>query len=188
MLAPTFCYQVIFPLNKKVNWKTAFKYLFQFLFSVLAVVYLTYQHIIPVGKDSFKHFEKEDYYNIFLSTLNVSIPASYLWLFFFFGLFHAFTNFWAEVTRFSDRRFYSDWWNAGSLAEYWRKWNSPIHNWLVRHLYYPMIRRGMNSGTARFITFLFSAAFHEYIVIGSFRIFNMLAFSFMIINVPIMYF
>ena len=92
------------------------------------------------------------------------------------------------MTRFSDRRFYSDWWNAGSLAEYWRKWNSPIHNWLVRHLYYPMIRRGMNSGTARFITFLFSAAFHEYIVIGSFRIFNMLAFSFMIINFPIMYF
>jgi hypothetical protein len=91
-----------------------------------------------VGKDSFKHFENEDYYNIFLSTLNISIPASYLWLFFFFGLFHAFTNFWAEVTRFSDRRFYSVWWNAGSLAEYWPKWNSPIHNWLVRHLYYPM--------------------------------------------------
>lgn len=42
MLAPTFCYQIIYPLNKKVNFKNAFKYLFQFLFSILAVVYLAY--------------------------------------------------------------------------------------------------------------------------------------------------
>lgn len=49
MLAPTFCYQVIYPLSKKTNWKNVFKHLFQFLFSVLAIVYLVYQHIIPVG-------------------------------------------------------------------------------------------------------------------------------------------
>jgi diacylglycerol O-acyltransferase-1 len=104
----------------------------------------------------------------------------------FFLIFHAFTNFWAELTRFADRRFYSDWWNAGNLGEYWRKWNYPIHNWLVRHVYYPLIRRGLSSDMAKLITFFVSAVAHEYIVVGVFRVFNLMAFSIMIVNVPIM--
>jgi diacylglycerol O-acyltransferase-1 len=118
--------------------------------------------------------------------LKIGIPGSYAWLTFFYGLFHAFTNLSAELTRFADRRFYADWWNAGDLNEYWRKWNYPIHNWLGRHIYYPLIRRGLSTNTAKFLTFLVSAAFHEYIVVGSFRIFNMMAFTFMMVNVPIM--
>ena len=110
-----------------------------------------------------------------------------MWLCFFYLVFHAWTNFWAEVTRFADKQFYSDWWNAGNLGEYWRKWNHPIHNWLVRHCYYPLIRRGMNSELARLLTFTLSAVAHEYIVVGTLRVFNLLAFTFMIINVPIMH-
>ena len=123
---------------------------------------------------------------ILIDTLSVGIPGSYLWLMIFFGIFHAWANLWAEITRFADRRFYSDWWNAGGLAEYWRKWNYPIHNWLVRHCYYPMVRRGINSDLARFLTFMVSAIFHEYIFVGVFRIFNLVAFTFMIVNVPLM--
>tara|TARA_B110000285_G_scaffold225777_1_gene284502 strand:- start:126 stop:554 length:429 start_codon:yes stop_codon:yes gene_type:complete len=104
----------------------------------------------------------------------------------FFSIFHALSNFWAEVTRFADRRFYSDWWNAGGLAEYWRKWNYPIHNWLVRHVYYPLVRRGVPSSLARFLTFFISAVYHEYCFVGIFRIVNGVAFTFMIINVPLM--
>lgn len=110
-----------------------------------------------------------------------------MWLCFFFLVFHAWTNFWAEVTRFADKQFYSDWWNAGNLGEYWRKWNHPIHNWLVRHCYYPLIRRGINPELSRFLTFTLSAIAHEYIVAGTLRVFNLMAFTFMIINVPIMH-
>lgn len=132
------------------------------------------------------HFEQRDYVAILIDTLSVGIPGSYLWLMVFFGVFHAWANLWAEITRFADRRFYSDWWNAGGLAEYWRKWNYPIHNWLVRHCYYPMVRRGINSDLARFLTFMVSAIAHEYIFVGVFRIFNLVAFTFMIVNVPLM--
>jgi diacylglycerol O-acyltransferase 1 len=121
-----------------------------------------------------------------IAILKIGVPSSYIWLCIFYWLFHAWTNFWGEVTRFADRRFYSDWWNSGNLAEYWRKWNYPIHNWLVRHVYFPLVRRGCSSEIARLLTFTVSAVFHEYIIVGTFRVFNMSAFTMMIINVPLM--
>ena len=123
--------------------------------------------------------------NIFISVLTIGISCAYLWLIFFYLIFHAATNLFAELTRLADRRFYSDWWNAGDLAEYWRKWNYPIHNWLIRHVYYPLIRRGVSQNNARLLTFFFSAVAHEYVVVGSFRIVNFLAFFIMIVNIPL---
>jgi diacylglycerol O-acyltransferase-1 len=122
---------------------------------------------------------------MFSSILGVGVPCTYIWLCVFYGLFHAWTNFWGEMTRFGDRRFYSDWWNAGNLSEFWRKWNYPIHNWLVRHCYFPCTRNGINSEIARLLTFLVSAVFHEYCIVGIFRKCNLLAFFFMIINIPL---
>jgi len=158
----------------------------QVIFSSLLIAYLFYQHILPVCEQSEKHFQDQDILSILIDTLEIGIPMSYLWLTMFFSIFHALSNFWAEVTRFADRRFYSDWWNAGGLAEYWRKWNYPIHNWLVRHVYYPLVRRGVPSSLARFLTFFISAVYHEYCFVGIFRIVNGVAFTFMIINVPLM--
>lgn len=120
-----------------------------------------------------------------MAVLGVAVPCAYIWLAIFFGVFHAWTNFWGEVTRFADRRFYSDWWNAGNLAEYWRKWNYPIHNWLVRHVYFPLIRRGFSESLSRLLTFTVSAIFHEYIIIGVFRTVNMIGFGAMIVNIPL---
>ena len=152
------------------------------------MTYISYQHILPECERSVVHFENRDYYKIFLSVLHVSIPCAYNWLNMFFLIFHAHLNFCAEITRFADRRFYSDWWNAGNLGEYWRKWNYPIHNWLVRHVYFPLIRRQVNQDLARFITFMVSAIFHEYLVMGIFRVFNFMAFFIMIVNVPLIAF
>ena len=53
----------------------------------------------------------------------MAVPASYFWLVIFYSTFHVWLNFLAELSQFADRRFYSDWWNAGNLSEYWRKWN-----------------------------------------------------------------
>ena len=150
------------------------------------MIYIFVQHIAPILNESLIHFEQRNYTKIVIAILRIGVPSSYVWLAIFYWLFHAWTNFWGEVTRFADRRFYSDWWNAGNLAEYWRKWNYPIHNWLVRHMYFPLVRRGYNSELSRFLTFAVSAAFHEYIIVGVFRVCNLTAFTMMIINVPLM--
>ena len=118
----------------------------------------------------------------------MAVPGAYVWLAMFYSVFHLFLNIMAELTQFGDRRFYSDWWNAGNLGEYWRKWNQPIHNWLQRHIYFPLRRAGFSSSSGLLITFTVSAIFHEYIVIGVFSVVNFVAFTLMMVNVPLMIF
>ena len=116
----------------------------------------------------------------------MAVPAAYLWIMWFYSFFHSYMNFWGELTYFADRRFYNDWWNAGDLSEYWRKWNFPIHSFLIRHVYYPLRRRKVSGSTSLFVTFLISAIFHEYLVVGIFSVVNFIAFIIMMVNVPIM--
>ena len=143
--------------------------------------------MLPIANDALVHFKNGDKIEILLATLHMSVPGAYMWLSIFYALFHCYLNFWAELTQFADRRFYSDWWNAGNLNEYWRKWNQPIHNYLIRHIYYPCRRYKLNAFVASLIAFTVSAIFHEYIVVGIFSVYNFIAFSLMFVNVPCMF-
>ena len=142
--------------------------------------------MMPIGEDSIEPIKKGQYFKVFINTLRMSVPAAYLWLMFFYSFFHSYMNFWGELTYFADRRFYDDWWNAGDLSEYWRKWNFPIHSFLIRHIYYPLRRRKVDKAISLFVTFFISAVAHEYIMIGVIREVNFIAFTVMIVNVPIM--
>lgn len=94
-------------------------------------------------------------------------------------------NLIAEITFFADHRFYQDWWNAGNLGEYWRKWNLPVHHFLIRHIYYPCRRAKIGKEMAMLIVFFVSAVVHEYLMIAIFRVVNFVAFTLMMANVPI---
>ena len=121
---------------------------------------------------------------IFMSTLHLAVPTTYLWLVIFYSTFHAYLNFWGELTRFSDRRFYLDWWNAENLSVFWRKWNFPIHSFLFRHVYYPMRRRNVSAQNCLLWSFFISAVLHEYLMIGVVGTINGMAFWGMMANVP----
>ena len=162
-------------------------YFLQFTLGHIVLAYIFLQHIVPRCQEAMIHIEQMNYFKIFVQVLGMGAPGTYLYLTVFYGLFHVWTNFWGEATRFADRRFYADWWNSGNLSEYWRKWNYPIHNWLVRHVYFPLVRRGVNPEMSRVLTFVVSALFHEYVVIGIFRAFTLAGFSIMIVNIPIIF-
>ncbi|KAJ3476839.1 hypothetical protein NLG97_g9000 [Lecanicillium saksenae] len=69
----------------------------------------------------------------------------------------------AEITRFADRRFYSDWWNSTDWMEFSREWNIPVHAFLRRHVYSASRPfTGRTGATA--ITFLISAIGHEIVM------------------------
>jgi MBOAT, membrane-bound O-acyltransferase family len=57
-------------------------------------------------------------------------------------VFHQSLNILAEVTRFGDRAFYKDWWNATTIGDFWRLWNIPVHKWMMRTVYSPLIHAG----------------------------------------------
>ncbi len=73
--------------------------------------------------------------------LRLALPGSVGWIVMFFSSFEYCLNFLAEITYFADREFYKEWWNCRDLAEYWRLWNIPVHNWFIRHIYNPLIFR-----------------------------------------------
>lgn len=74
-------------------------------------------------------------------------------MFGFFGLLHCWLNAWSELLCFADREFYRDWWNSSSFAEYYRKWNGVVHDWLYAYVYLDTMRilegRGFQKATAR---------------------------------------
>lgn len=60
------------------------------------------------------------------------------------SLFHLHLNVLGELTRFGDREFYRDWWNASTVGDYWRTWNMPVHKFLLRTVYFPAMRAGVS--------------------------------------------
>jgi diacylglycerol O-acyltransferase-1 len=140
---------------------------------------------MQIAEEARGPIDRGEYLKVFTLTLKVAVPAGYIWLTIFYCMFHSYLNLFAELTRFGDRRFYSDWWNANDLGEYWRKWNMPIHNFLIRHVYYSSRRRNISAANSMLLTFFLSAVFHEYIMIGVIQKCNFMAFFLMMANVPV---
>lgn len=66
---------------------------------------------------------------------------------------------------FADREFYQDWWNSTSWDQFSRKWNKPVHTFLLRHVYAStMYGLRLSRMSATFLTFLLSALVHEMVM------------------------
>ncbi|TSO47180.1 Diacylglycerol O-acyltransferase 1 [Bagarius yarrelli] len=113
------------------------------------------------------------------------VPNHFIWLIFFYWLFHSSMNFVAELMQFGDREFYRDWWNSETVPYFWSNWNIPVHKWCLRHFYKPMLRRGVNKLTAQIAVFFLSAFFHEYLVSVPLKMFRLWAFIGMMAQVPL---
>jgi len=97
-------------------------------------------------------------------------------------------NAFAEITRFGDRQFYLDWWNCTSWAQYYRKWNVVVHNFLYRHIYIEALTAKFGKDAAMWATFIISAIMHEYIIAISFRFYRpILIFIFLFPGVLFIY-
>ena len=117
--------------------------------------------------------------------LKLSLSSLFIWLLGFYAMFHCWLNILAEVLGFADRSFYRDWWNAETIDEYWRNWNLPVHNWLKRHVYRPLRKRGYSFAFSSALVFLLSAVAHEYIISIPLRVFHYWAFLAMILQLPL---
>lgn len=84
------------------------------------------QFIIPV-------FYKDE--NQLLRIAKIAVPSFCIWIIGFLTVFHGLLNLWAELIYWGDRAFYTDWWNTTSVDMYWKKWNIPVHEWCLRHVY-----------------------------------------------------
>lgn len=120
--------------------------------------------------------------------VRLSPPVLVCWITAFYALFHNFLNGVAELTRYPDRLFYADWWNAATMDVFWRRWNIPMHEWLGMHLYLPLrtaLGKRHGACAAKWITFAVSALVHEAVLYETFRIPVPLFFVLMLVQVPL---
>lgn len=95
-------------------------------------------------------------------------------------------NGFAELSRFADRQFYEDWWNATSWDEFSRKWNKPVHTFLLRHVYASsMSSYKLSRQSAMFFTFLLSAAVHELVMAVVTKKIRMYLFTLQLAQIPL---
>lgn len=96
------------------------------------------------------------------------LPSTFFLILGFFGFLHSWLNLWAEITRFPDRCFYSDWWNSIEFGSYYRKWNIIVHDWLYYFIYVDtcrFLKCGVKQTfVPKFLTFIISAVIHEVII------------------------
>ena len=166
-IAPTLCYQPAYPKNDTIRKSFVLKRFLEFASAAIVGQFLLHQFMLPDIQQSVMHLLDGDGSLVVMvdNILKIAATSLYCWLLMFFGFFHAFLNLMAELLMFGDREFYQDWWNASSLEEYWRLWNSPVHKWFKRHIYVPLrFKYGLSSRHAQFLVFGISAFMHEYLV------------------------
>ncbi|KAL2920124.1 Sterol O-acyltransferase 2 (Sterol-ester synthase 2) [Polyrhizophydium stewartii] len=122
-------------------------------------LYVTVDHLAyPAVRD----FAVNGYINTFM--LLVPAMAMYVVLIFLtiseFGL-----NTLAELTRFDDREFYGDWWNAIGYESFSRKWFTPVHRFLHAHVFAASRQQlGLSRPAAMVLAFTVSAFLHELVM------------------------
>jgi diacylglycerol O-acyltransferase-1 len=119
MLAPTLCYQLNYPRTTSTNWHKVLSLLFRICFVGAMIIFSIEQYIKPTLEISLIPMQDMDILSIIGMLLKLSIPNTYVWLLGFYLYFHLWLNLLAELTRFGDRQFYKDWWNARTIDRYW---------------------------------------------------------------------
>ncbi|BGP39994.1 Sterol O-acyltransferase 2 (Sterol-ester synthase 2) [Rhodotorula kratochvilovae] len=158
LLVPTLVYELEYPRTASIRPVYVLeKTLATFgTFSVLLLIVEHFVYPVMPGPES----------SFFGSLLDLALPFTICYLLIFYIIFECICNAFAEITRFSDRAFYSDWWNSTSFDEFSRKWNRPVHTFLLRHVYATTIATyRLSKFSAAFVTFLLSALVHELVMV-----------------------
>jgi len=162
--APTLVYQPVYPRSPKIRWDFVIRRSCEFVILCILIWITAAQYAVPLLHNSVDDISKVRGLNILERVMKLSTISLVCWLAGFFALFQSFLNALAEVMRFGDREFYGDWWNSSDLRTYWTSWNKPVTHFMKRHIYAPMIGRGVHPVVAQLLTFLFSGVLHEALI------------------------
>lgn len=182
---PTLTYQVNYPRSKRLRKRWLVRRCMELVFFSGLLLFIVDQYIVPAVDNSLKPLAEMNLPRLLERILKLAIPNLYAWLTGFYCLFHLWLNILAELTRFGDREFYKDWWNAATIGDYWKLWNMPVHKWLLRTVYFPALRCRLSRFPAMLLVFFVSAVMHEVMMGVPLRMVRFWAFSGMLLQVPL---
>eukprot|EP00386_Alphamonas_edax_P003560 GDKI01010787.1.p1 GENE.GDKI01010787.1~~GDKI01010787.1.p1 ORF type:complete len:471 (+),score=118.19 GDKI01010787.1:31-1443(+) len=181
MCCPAFVYEPEFPSGPGFRpWYFVGK-LLSFVGAATVLYFVSTQFLIPVAMGCHKITFIETLARLLLPFLAADLLVFYI-------MFECVCNLWGEVTNFGDRLFYEDWWNSTTFDEYARKWNRPVHEFLLRHVFYDA-KHNWRVGRwgAVIATFVFSALMHELVMVAVFRVFRFYLLTLMMTQIPLIW-
>ncbi|KAI0040748.1 MBOAT-domain-containing protein [Auriscalpium vulgare] len=178
MLIPSLVYELEYPRTNKIRPLYVFEKTVATggTFALLYTVTETFILPLTPGPDQ----------SFFRSLLDLALPFMLAYLLLFYIIFECICNGFAELSYFADRGFYEDWWNSTSWEEFSRKWNKPVHTFLLRHVYASSISSyHLSRSGAMFFTFLISALAHELVMAVVTQKIRMYLFTLQLIQIPL---
>ncbi|KAF4555005.1 MBOAT-like protein 6 [Elsinoe fawcettii] len=189
LCCPTLCYEIEYPRTEKRSYLEIFYKTLAVFGCVFLLTVISDEFIIPTLDESAIRLQSQRNWQdgalIFAETVSRLLwPFMLIFLLVFLVIFEYLCGAFAEITRFADRQFYSDWWNSLDWLEFSREWNIPVHNFFRRHVY-SASRTTMSRPVATFITFLISSLAHELVMGCITRKFRGYGFVAMMMQMPI---
>jgi sterol O-acyltransferase len=170
---PTVVYQIEYPRTDRIRWSYVFEkaaavFGVFFLMIMVAENYLYPLTIRGLELSDAPLQERIEAYPYLL--LDFTLPLFVMYLLVFYIIWHAILNGIAELTRFGDREFYGQWWNSVTWDQFAKEWNTPVHRFLLRHVYHSSISAfQVSKPTATLITFFLSSLVHELVMFSIFK-------------------
>lgn len=164
--------------NSRIRWRYVLEKTMA-TFGTFYILYMTTEHyILPKIPETRNSLPR--------AFLELTFPFLVNYLLIFYIMFECICNAFAEVSMFADRNFYDDWWNSVTFDEFARKWNKPVHHFLLRHVYaYSISTYKLSKNNATFVTFLLSSLLHELVLIVVTKKFRMYLFAFQMLQLPL---
>lgn len=168
LFCPTLCYEIEYPRTPSIRWTEVFCKAIAVFGCIFLLTLTSEEFIVPVLNDASITLTTattwSDYALVLAETTSMLLfPFMITFLLVFLVIFEYLLGAFAEITRFADRRFYSDWWNSCDWLEFSREWNIPVHHFLRRHVYFST-KAYFSTPVAMFVTFLVSALAHELVM------------------------
>jgi sterol O-acyltransferase len=171
ILCPTLCYEIEYPRTSSINWISLISKIIATFGCIFLLTIISEDFILPVLTDASERLDAVPAVSSVSETALI-LAETISWLLFpfmltfllvFLVIFEYVLGAFAEITRFADRHFYSDWWNSTDWMEFSREWNIPVYSFLRRHVY-SASRSRIGKGAATALTFLISALGHEIVM------------------------
>lgn len=181
LLCPTLVYELEYPRTENIRIPYVVEKSLATL-GTFGLMYITVEHyIIPV----MMNMKNISFVSCLLQLL---FPFMVCYLMVFYIIFECIANAFAELSRFADREFYSDWWNSSSFDQFARKWNKPVHEFLLRHIYLESINTyKLSKQNATFVTFFMSSCLHELAMMMVARRMRFYLFVLQMLQIPLIW-
>jgi sterol O-acyltransferase len=132
--------------------------------------------------------EQDPAYSIPEAMLDLTVPLQLFVVLIFYLVFECILGANAELMRLGDKMTYADWWNATSFEEFSRKWNKPVHEFLLRHVHIELQNwLRVPRQLATIATFMYSIVAHEVVLLAMFGIFRPYLGFFSLFQIPLWY-